>query len=858
MLGETVLGVVAGRGLHLALVAALAVLVLAEVAVIALRRQGKASALAEAGAARAKDIEGRAARRADNLARILQTSNRLNANLDLEPLLDEIVEAVRQSLGFRMVLLRIFDEETNSFEARAFAGLDADAVRKLSSKSVPLETFRSWLKDEFKIGQSYFISHKRDFWSECKEDIYIPDLGAREEGEWHPEDTLFVPLWIGDQRLVGYLSVDDPVDRKTPTAEAIETLEIFANQTVTAIENARLYGRLEENIIELRDMTKRLRELNEIKSNFVATVSHELRTPLTSIRAYAETLTRNWGTSPRETEIEFLSIIEEEAHRLAKIVEDMLDLSRMESGKVEVKKADMDLRKILKEVNQVLLPSARKKYLRLDLPLEGPPISLSADDGMMKQLFLNLIGNAIKFTPEGGVVTVSLEDRESTVEVSVEDNGIGIPPSKIHRVFDEFYQVDSSSTRRFGGVGLGLAIAKNIVEWHDGRIWAESETGNGAKFTVRLPKRKAVAATRADVTDVAEGWQCEKRIPELIVDMIAEIMGAKTASLMLLNEEADELFVSAAMGLDEAVMKMARVKVGESISGWVAKNGKPLLIRDIEDDPRFQRSNRPQYESHSLLSVPLKIDGRVVGVINVTNKVTLAPFTESDGDILKILSDRVTAVLAKVRQYEGIKTEFNSICTSLKSVIDARRLNSNRRGDELTALVVDLASSLGLGEEDVALLRYVSRIYDVGMVKVGERILHKRGGLGVSEYESVKRHPREGVDIVGPIEFLEQVKQVIMHHHERYDGGGYPDGLKGEAIPIGARILAVVDAYSSMLSERPYRSALSRDEAVGELRKCSVTQFDPAVVEAFIEVLGKHQVERAATVSVPVPQSADA
>jgi len=858
MLGQAVLGMVAGGGLHLALVAALATLVLAEVAVIALRRQGKASALAEAGAARAKDIEGRAARRADNLARILQTSNRLNTNLDLEPLLDEIVEAVRQSLGFRMVLLRIFDEETNSFEARAFAGLDADAIRKLSSKTVPLETFRSWLKDEFKIGQSYFISHKRDFWSDRKEDIYIPDLGAREEGEWHPEDTLFVPLWIGDQRLVGYLSVDDPVDRKIPTAEAIETLEIFANQTVTAIENARLYGRLEENIIELRDMTKRLRELNEIKSNFVATVSHELRTPLTSIRAYAETLARDWGTSPRETEIEFLSIIEEEAHRLAKIVEDMLDLSRMESGKVEIKKADMDLRKILKEVNQVLLPSARKKYLRLDLPLEGPPISLSADEGMMKQLFLNLVGNAIKFTPEGGVVTVSLDDRESTVEASVEDNGIGIPPSKIHRVFDEFYQVDSSSTRRFGGVGLGLAIAKNIVEWHDGRIWAESESGNGAKFTVRLPKRKSVAATRADVADVAEGWQCEKRIPELIVDMIAEIMGAKTASLMLLNEEADELFVSAAMGLDEAVMRTARVKVGESISGWVAQTGKPILVRDIEDDPRFQRSNRPQYESRSLLSVPLKIDGKVVGVVNITNKVSLTPFTENDVDILKILSDRVAAVLAKVRQYEGIKTEFNSICTSLRSLIDARRLGSNRRGDELTAWVVDLAGSLGLGEEDVALLRYVSRIYDVGMVKVGERILRKRGGLGVSEYESVKRHPREGVDIVGPIEFLEQVKQVMMHHHERYDGGGYPDGLKGEAIPIGARILAVVDAYSSMLSERPYRSALSRDEAVEELRKCSMTQFDPAVVEAFVEVLGKHQVERAATVSVPVPQSADA
>ncbi|HVP57769.1 MAG TPA: HD domain-containing phosphohydrolase, partial [bacterium] len=612
------------------------------------------------------------------------------------------------------------------------------------------------------------------------------------------------------------------------------------------------------NVIDLRDMTKRLKELNEIKSNFVATVSHELRTPLTSIRAYAETLARDWGSSPRETELEFLGIIEEEAQRLAKIVEDMLDLSRMESGRVEVKKADMDLTKVLKEVNQVLMPSARKKYLRLELPLDRPPINLCADEGMMKQLFLNLVGNAIKFTPEGGVVTIGVDDRESTVEVSVEDTGIGIPPSKIHRVFDEFYQVDSSSTRRFGGVGLGLAIAKNIVEWHDGRIWAESETGHGAKFTVRLPKRKAIATTRAGVADVAEGWQCEKRIPELIVDMIAEIMGAKTASLMLVNEETDELFVSAAMGLDESIMRTVHVKMGENISGWVAKTGKPLLIRDIEDDPRFQRSNRPQYESNSLLSVPLVVGGRVVGVVNVTNKVTLLPFTEDDVDILKLLSDRVTTVLGKVRQYEGIKTEFNSICTSLKSLIDARRIGSNKRGEELTGWVVELAQGLGLEEGDVALLRYVSRIYDVGMVRVGERILRKRGGLGASEYESVKQHPRQGVDIVGPIEFMEQVKQVIMHHHERYDGGGYPDGLRGSEIPIGARILAVVDAYGSMLSERPYRPAMTGEEAAQELRKCSGSQFDPAVVDRFIEVLGKHPVGKPATEGVAVPQSTDA
>jgi hypothetical protein len=829
-------------GMNIALVAALAALVLAEIAVLALRRQGKASASADMEARRAREIEERARRRANNLAKILETSNRLNSNLELEPVLNEIAEAVCESLGFRMVLLRIFDEQTKSFEARAFAGLDEEAVRKLSSKTVPLETFRTWMKEEFRVGHSYFISHEHNFWSDRKDEIYIPDLGERQAGEWHPEDTLFVPLWTGDQQLIGYLSVDDPVDRRIPTVETVETLEIFANQAVTAIENARLYGRLEDNIIELRQMTKRLKELNEIKSNFVATVSHELRTPLTSIRAYAETLARDWGDSSRETEIEFLRIIEGEAQRLAKIVEDMLDLSRMEAGKVEVKKADVDLKKTLKDVNQILSPAARKKYIRIDVPASTEPVMLRADEGMMKQLFLNLVGNAIKFTPEGGQVSIGVDDRESTVEISVKDTGVGIPPSKIHRIFDEFYQVDSSATRRFGGVGLGLAIAKNIVDWHDGKIWAESEAGNGAKFTVRLPKRKAIAPSRADIIGAEDTWQCEKRIPELIVDMIAEIMGAKTASLMLLNEESEELFVSAAMGLDEAVMKMARVKVGESISGWVAKTGRPLLIRDIEDDPDFRPANRPQYESRSLLSVPLKVDDRVIGVVNVTNKVSLTPFSENDAEILQILADRVTTVLGKIKKYEGIKTEFNTICNSLRSLIDARRLAPNKRGEELTGWVVEVAKGIGLGEEEVRLLRYVSRIYDVGMVRVGEGILRKRGGLGVSEYESVKRHPAEGVDIVGPIEFLEQVKQVIMHHHERYDGGGYPGGLKGEEIPMGARILAVVDAYSSMLSERPYRGAMSREEAIGELRQCSGTQFDPVVVEKLIEILERAEV----------------
>ena len=821
----------------IALATSLAVLVLGVTTLVALRRQALANAYAEREASRTREIEAKEKIRANNLATILEISNRINANLELEPLLSEIVEAISQSLGFRMALLRILDPETRSFVARAFTGLDEAAIQKLSSRTIPLETFKTWMREEFRISQSYFISHEHGFWNNQEDEVYVPDLGQRADDEWHPMDSLFVPLWTRDQQLVGYLSIDDPVDRKIPGRQTIETLEIFANQAVTAIENASLYGRLEQHVGQLRDMTRRLRELNEIKSNFVATVSHELRTPLTSIRAYAETLARDWGSSPRETEVEFLKIIEEEAQRLGKIVEDMLDLSRMESGKVEVQKAQIDLRKVIKDAYQILSPAARKKYIVLEVPEGGEPLEVFADAGMMKQLLLNLVGNAIKFTPEGGKVTLCAADLESTVELSVEDTGIGIPPASAKRIFEEFYQVDSSATRRYGGVGLGLAIVKSIVEWHDGRIWVESEGNKGAKFTVRVPKRKAVAPVRGDVQEKDEAWQCDKHIPELLVDMIAEFMGAKTASLMLVNRESDDLYVSAAMGLDQAIMKNARVKVGESISGWVAQTGKPVLVQDIEMDDRFHRPNRPQYESNSLVSVPLRIGDQVIGVVNVTNKISLTPFTDNDTQVLQVLADRVASIIQKVKRYEGIRHEFGSIVHSLRCLIDARRMSHSKRGEQLSRLVVELGRAVGMSEEDVRLLQYVSRIYDVGMVRVGEGILRKRGGLRVGEYESVKRHPEEGVDIVGPIEFLEQVKEIILHHHERYDGGGYPGGLSGDGIPLGARVLAVVDAYSSMVSDRPYRGAMEVNRAIEELRRCSGSQFDPNVVDKLEQVI---------------------
>ncbi|MGQ9810568.1 MAG: ATP-binding protein [bacterium] len=791
---------------------------------------------------RARESEQRERQKCENLARILEISNRINATLDLGSLLDAIVHAVSESLGFRMALLRMYDEQSGTFVAKAFAGLNEEAIHKLSSRSVSLETFKSWMRDEFRMSKSYFISHKVGFWKDRENEIYIPDLGDRSDDEWHPMDTLFVPLWGRDRRLIGYLSVDDPVDRKIPTMEMIETLEIFANQAVTAIENARLYADLEDHIAKLRQMTKKLRELNQMKSNFVATVSHELKTPLTSIMAYAETLSRDWKETPRQIQMEFLKIIDEEAKRLTSIVENMLDLSKLESGRVEIKRCDTDLTNLFVEIKNLLSPAVQKKHISLDIALPENKIVAFVDGNMIKQVVINLVGNAIKFTPEGGRVTVRVKDMGTTVEFSVEDTGIGIPPESIDRIFEEFYQVDSSDTRRFGGVGLGLAIVKRIVEWHDGRIWVESEAGVGTKFTVCLPKHKAVTVIPSHDDAESEDVRKRKPVEELIVDMIAEMMGARTASLMLLDQESNELYVSAAMGLDESIVRSARVKVGCGISGWVAETGKPLLIYDIDSDQRFAPSRRPQYETNSLVSVPLKKGDEVIGVINVTNKITLTPFTKSDADLLQILADRISNVLQRAKHFENLKGEYETMVNSLMCLIESKRLVYTRKEVNVSELVVELGRAMGLCEGDVRMLQYVSQIYDVGMVGIGEGVLGRRGALRVGEYASVKRHPEVGVGIVEPIEFMEQVKEVMLRHHERYDGSGYPGGLRGEEIPIGARILAVVDAYSSMVSERPYRRAMSEVEAIEELRRCSGTQFDPIVVEKFIEILdGRHR-----------------
>ncbi len=184
----------------------------------------------------------------------------------------------------------------------------------------------------FRVSASYFISHQDEEWAAASAGGFTMDLGERAADEWHEDDMLIVPLLSADGEVLGYLSVDDPVDRRLPSVEIIHQLEVFGSHASTAIESAELYDRLARNNLELSRASEQLKNLNELKSNFVANVSHELRTPLTSIRAYTETLVHNQQAMDDSVRNEFLTVIHQECEKLTAIMDDILDLSRIEDG----------------------------------------------------------------------------------------------------------------------------------------------------------------------------------------------------------------------------------------------------------------------------------------------------------------------------------------------------------------------------------------------------------------------------------------------------------------------------------------------------------------------------------------------
>ncbi|MGZ8385161.1 MAG: two-component system histidine kinase PnpS [Nitrospira sp.] len=247
-------------------------------------------------------------------------------------------------------------------------------------------------------------------------------------------------------------------------------------------------------VLVFHDITE-LRRLEKIRKDFVANVSHELRTPLTSIKGYVEALLDGAKDDPVAS-AKFLEIILKQSDRLNLIIEDLLELSKIESGRVSLKEEPLELRSVVDRTLSMIKPIADKKRHRLVTSIDPSLPSVAGDEGRLVQVLTNLLDNAIKYTPEGGTITVgatlapsigNAEPPAGAIELNVTDTGIGIPEEDRPRVFERFYRVDKARSRELGGTGLGLAIVKHIVEGHGGQVWVEANHPQGSRFVVRLP-----------------------------------------------------------------------------------------------------------------------------------------------------------------------------------------------------------------------------------------------------------------------------------------------------------------------------------------------------------------------------------
>jgi signal transduction histidine kinase len=239
---------------------------------------------------------------------------------------------------------------------------------------------------------------------------------------------------------------------------------------------------------DLAVTNERLQELDRLKSDFVSNVSHELRTPLTAIKGAVDLVLREVPGPLTEKQAHYLARVRSNTQHLAGLINDLLDLSKIESGKIEVQWSRVSLGGLMQEMVETLRPVAVEKVIALEAAIIEPVILVWADRDKVNQILMNLIGNAIKFTPEQGTITISASTNgNGSIQVSVSDTGPGIPLEEQEKIFAKFYQISKVGETKPRGTGLGLAICKALVELHGGRIWVESEISRGSNFHFTLP-----------------------------------------------------------------------------------------------------------------------------------------------------------------------------------------------------------------------------------------------------------------------------------------------------------------------------------------------------------------------------------
>ena len=426
---------------------------------------------------RTTSAEAKTADQDQKLSTIFEIAKILVMQQDLETMLSESLSCLVEVLeAAESGLMLLYDPSDERLAVSAAQGYDLACL-----KQIRLAPGEATCGKTFQTGQAQLYSTskaiaaaRRNLTPANREVVRAAVIGPRQL-----QSAVCIPLFTG-QTKVGVLRLENRHQPNRFVREDIPFLKTVSDLIALSIENARLRNELQD--------TRALEEANRLKAELISTLAHEMRTPLTSIKGYSTALLMEEATFTPETQQEFLQIIDEECDILQDLIHDLLESSIIDAGLLRLEPQPVTLPRLAKSVTDDMARRAQKHHFLVDFA-GGPerfPI-VDADPHRIEQVLRNLVDNAVKYSPQGGLVVVRGEVREDEVVVSVADQGVGIAPEHLNQLFEKFFRVESGLGRHVVGSGLGLPIARTIVESHGGRIWAESQVGEGSTLYFTLP-----------------------------------------------------------------------------------------------------------------------------------------------------------------------------------------------------------------------------------------------------------------------------------------------------------------------------------------------------------------------------------
>lgn len=320
------------------------------------------------------------------------------------------------------------------------------------------------------------------------------------------------------------------------------------------------------------------------------------------------------------------------------------------------------------------------------------------------------------------------------------------------------------------------------------------------------------------------------------IEAATELVNTEAGSLLLLDDETGDLYFDVAIGEKGEKVKTICLKRGQGIAGWVAEHDEPVIINDAQNDPRFFKGadEKSGFTTKSMICVPVKTKDKLVGVLQAINKKG-ASFNTDDLELLTGLSNQVAIAIENARLYDELRETFYATIHALAETIEKRDPYTAGHTKRVMNYSLAIGRMMEFSKKEMENLKLSAILHDIGKIGIRDDVLLKNDKLTSDEFKRIMMHTVYGAEILNHIRQLKSVVPGVKNHHEKYDGSGYPDGLKGDDIPVIARIIAVTDTFDAMTTDRPYRKGLSFNAAFEELKKNAGSQFDPDVVNAFFE-----------------------